>query len=259
MIQLIIADNCKTSAGILAGLLADHGVHPVAHRLPDYQGDVSAAEAVVSWGVPVSGDRPTLNGNAARLNKLEQLVKLQEAGVRVPRFYLGDINPLNVIKFPLLARRLNHVDGTDIMPVLQAEEMPWRRTAGADFFTEYVPRAEEIRVFVYRRQHLATYRKVLHDASLYREIGCTHRNGFEFEYQDAEIEEATVLAARAVQALELDFGAVDILKGTDGNWYVLEVNTAPGVGTRNSVAARKLARKIARWEELGYPSRRTNV
>lgn len=37
------------------------------------------------------------------------------------------------------------------------------------------------------------------------------------------------LAVRAIEALGLDFGAVDIIMDEDGNVFVLEVNSAPGI------------------------------
>lgn len=43
------------------------------------------------------------------------------------------------------------------------------------------------------------------------------------------LERVEDLALSAVQALGLDFGAVDIIKDQDGNVFVLEVNTAPGI------------------------------
>lgn len=42
-------------------------------------------------------------------------------------------------------------------------------------------------------------------------------------------ERIEALAIQAVQALGLDFGAVDIIKDERGTVYVLEVNTAPGI------------------------------
>jgi glutathione synthase/RimK-type ligase-like ATP-grasp enzyme len=38
------------------------------------------------------------------------------------------------------------------------------------------------------------------------------------------------LARQAIDALQLDFGAVDIIMNEDGEVFVLEVNTAPGLG-----------------------------
>lgn len=49
------------------------------------------------------------------------------------------------------------------------------------------------------------------------------------------------LAVEAVEALGLDFGAVDIIKDNDGNVYVLEVNTAPGLGNTDTREAYRRA------------------
>lgn len=43
------------------------------------------------------------------------------------------------------------------------------------------------------------------------------------------------LAIKAVQALGLDFGAVDVIKDCDGNYFVIEVNTAPGLSERKAM------------------------
>ena len=45
------------------------------------------------------------------------------------------------------------------------------------------------------------------------------------------------LAVDAVAALGLDFGAVDIIKDENGNVFVLEVNTAPGLGNTATLEA----------------------
>lgn len=45
------------------------------------------------------------------------------------------------------------------------------------------------------------------------------------------------LAIDAVKALGLDFGAVDIIKDEEGNVFVLEVNTAPGLGNTDTLEA----------------------
>jgi len=45
------------------------------------------------------------------------------------------------------------------------------------------------------------------------------------------------LAVEAIQALGLDFGAVDIIMDNDGDVFVLEVNTAPGLGNTDTLEA----------------------
>lgn len=51
------------------------------------------------------------------------------------------------------------------------------------------------------------------------------------------LERIEALAIQAVNALGLDFGAVDIIKDGDGNVFVLEVNTAPGLGNESTLEA----------------------
>jgi glutathione synthase/RimK-type ligase-like ATP-grasp enzyme len=43
------------------------------------------------------------------------------------------------------------------------------------------------------------------------------------------------LAVEAVDAMNLDFGAVDIIMDTDNNVFVLEVNSAPGLGNTETL------------------------
>lgn len=51
------------------------------------------------------------------------------------------------------------------------------------------------------------------------------------------LERVEELAVNAIEALGLDFGAVDIIKDEDGNVMVLEVNTAPGLGNTDTLQA----------------------
>ena len=52
-----------------------------------------------------------------------------------------------------------------------------------------------------------------------------------------QLERVEELAINAVSALNLDFGAVDIIKDTEGNVFVLEVNSAPGLGNTATLEA----------------------
>jgi glutathione synthase/RimK-type ligase-like ATP-grasp enzyme len=146
----------------------------------------------------------------------------------------------------------------DIMPVLHPTEVKSRIEAGADFFTWYIPSDKEYRVWIYRRRHLATYEKVLTHPAQYSGIGRNYGNGWAFQLVPSQdVPRAAVdVASRAVEALGLDFGAVDVLRDLFGVFVALEVNSSPGVEGESRRGIRRLADKIVRWHNLGFPKRR---
>jgi hypothetical protein len=253
-VKLSVAANCQPTGRILAELLRERGVELVDRNY----------DAVISYGLKYTGDKPALNANAGGRTKYDEMGILARAGINiVPTFKYEDgilktiIGGQNSIAYPLLARAETHMHGKDIMMVLQAEDIPLRISAGASFFTQYVPRETEFRVWIYRRRVLGTYQKVMLYPDKYRFVGCNYRNGFGFKYVKSEDAPAIAvdLASKSVSAMQLDFGAVDILKGKDGKFYVLEVNTAPGVAGLTREGIKKLAAKMAKWVELGYVKR----
>jgi len=52
-----------------------------------------------------------------------------------------------------------------------------------------------------------------------------------------KLERVEELAVNAIEALNLDFGAVDIIMDDEGDIFVLEVNSAPGLGNADSLEA----------------------
>ena len=236
-VELVVAKSSRPTGAILAAILRELGVEVG-----------TPARCRVSYGVPLGTELPTLNRRAGEGDKYEQMVRMREAGVRVPPFFLPTDVP---DKFPLLARKRKHRGGTDIKVVFQTEEIPWRAASGSDFFVEHIPWVGEYRVWTYRGRHMGTYRKRLAHPELYKRVGANLKNGFAFELVRREDlpTEALNLASTAVDALGLDFGAVDILHGKDGAFYALEVNSAPGVQAGTRQVIRSLATHIARWAQ----------
>lgn len=192
---------------------------------------------------------PTLNRWAGTFDKLQELTRLKDQGVRTVPFArrAGDLYGV------VLGRKLHHTRGTDI------KIGPGAR---GDYFTQLVDKDREFRVWAYRGKCLATYEKTLDYPARLGRRGRNRevwnwRNGYAYNFVDpAGVPDALKeMGAMAVDALSLDFGAVDIIYGKDRRYYVLEVNTAPGVeGRRQGLTS--LVNCIERWVNNGFKERR---
>ena len=250
-VRLHIAQNCGPTGRILAKLLGEAGV----------QLTTGPADAHVCWGAGGAYGAHALNARCSGHNKLQELQTLAGTGIVTVPFYLADSTNIHYIHlpYPVLARRLQHHGGFDIRYCKNALRAKRALAAGRAFFTRYIPSSTEYRVWVYRRRHLGTYEKVLAHPELKRRmIGRNYKNGYAFQLvrEESIPRTAVDLALRAVDALGLDFGAVDVLLGRDGRYYVLEVNTAPGIQSEARQVIQALAQHIARWVKKGYPPRK---
>lgn len=248
MLELRVARAGAGTGRILRTLLEERGVQ-VARRGHD-------ADAGVSYGQAAQDPQiPWLNADAGRLNKYNQFRQMRDAGVRVPTFSRHML-PM----FSFLGRWFRHQGGTDIVVYRNLDHalsLPRR-----EFYVQLIPSTTEYRHWIYRGRHLGTYEKVKVRAPMagFTTFGRNYANGYAFQLvhqaQVDQLRPSIAQATAAVAALKLDFGAVDVLAGTDGLPYVLEVNSSPGVEDGRRVGIIGLANKIARWIELGYPKRK---
>lgn len=212
------------------------------------------ATGVVSYGVPTKSNLPTLNANAGRLNKYEELQNLQAKGVpTIPFDKEGNLNSRNVF-----GRNFKHTKGRDI--VVFTSPISHRTAAQADYWTGYTPHTREFRVWAYRGLHLGTYEKIrrFRRGKRHPLMIWNWRNGYAFEFLPETPDRLKQIGRDAVAALNLDFGAVDVIQTEDGRYLVLEVNTAPGTqGPRQGL--QNLATKIVNWARGGYRRRRGDV
>lgn len=104
----------------------------------------------------------------------------------------------------------------------------------APLYTRYVKKSDEYRLHVFDGQVIDLQRKARNtdvpDDHVNWQIR-THDNGFIYMREGVEVpEEVNQLAIQAVRACNLNFGAVDIIHNKHyDSWYVLEINTAPGL------------------------------
>ncbi len=167
---------------------------------------------------------------ARAVNKLRAFHCLAEYGVMIPPYcttlrggeeMLGD--------GPVVCRtKLTGHSGEGIIIASTPEEL-----VEAPLYTQYIKKKEEYRIHVMHGEAFFVQRKARKLDVPNEEVNWQVRNlagGFIYANQDVEVaEEAKEQAIMAVQALGLDFGAVDVILGTDKHYYTLEVNTACGL------------------------------
>lgn len=243
-VNLKIANVAKETGALLREYLEDRGLD-----ITD-----SSAPTTICYGIPHRG-ADCLNGECGGGDKVRRLRQMNDGGCRTVPWFTGTRVP-DGFRFPALARRISGHGGEDIVPVFQAQEVPWRVAAGWSWFSSYVPVRTEYRVWVFRDEHLDTYEKVMCRPEDYAYVGRNFRNGFDFQHVNNPPKEAITEAKRVIRSLSFDFGAVDMLLGEDGLIYILECNTAPGViksGAQKTLG--KLADKMVDWVQEGCPGR----
>lgn len=94
-----------------------------------------------------------------------------------------------------------------------------RKKRAATHFMEFIDAPHELRVHIFKGKSIRISEKAHTAFHIYTTIKPT-----------VNVKYVREAAKQAVEALGLDFGTVDVLADEDGKPYVLEVNTAPGVG-----------------------------
>lgn len=232
----------SASAKALAEAL---GIKRVKH-----DGRVIKVDTLINWGASVfkravGFDRILNCPDAVKkaANKLETFKALAEAEVSKPlcttdreiaEIWIADEGHAVVCRTVL-----NGHSGEGIVIAETVEQL-----VDAPLYTRYIKKKEEYRIHVFRNPENDEEGDPVYDAFFIQrkarkkevpdeEVNWKVRNlagGFIFANKDVEVaDEAKQEAVKAVNALGLDFGAVDIIQGTDGKFYVLEVNTACGL------------------------------
>lgn len=103
----------------------------------------------------------------------------------------------------------------------------------AQLYTKYIKKTYECRVHVFNEEVIdAQIKRKLkeYDGEINTNVR-NHTTGWVYCRDNFEVpEEAKVLSLNAIKALNLDFGAVDLIYNRHYNqFYLLEVNTAPGL------------------------------
>lgn len=193
--------------------------------------------AVINWGnsTDIGLYHEELNNHEAvevAQSKLDSFLALQEAEVSVPPFALnwgtaaawGEAGEVVVCRTLLRAN-----SGRGIVVASTTEEL-----VDAPLYVKYIKKQDEYRVHVFTGHVIDVQRKMRNRDVPGEQVNWqvrNHSNGFVFGRGGVEASERLKqLAVDAVEAIGLDFGAVDIIyNARHDTYYVLEVNTAPGL------------------------------
>lgn len=163
-------------------------------------------------------------------NKLDAFSLLDEGGVRTVEWTDNHEVALNWVQTGALVvcrTKLNSHSGKGIVLSGTPEEL-----TPSPLYTKYQKKKSEYRVHVFKSSVIDIQQKRKkkdHNGEYNPKIRSRHY-GWIFARNDVvELPDIRDIAIGAVKALGLDFGAVDILHGTDNRLLVLEVNTAPGL------------------------------
>jgi hypothetical protein len=225
-------------------LLYHANSHVTGNRLGDYLGVPHGRECtdetdyLIRWGsrtsVSYAPNETVINSQTAlrqNTDKLESLRMLDNAGINVPEYTEDRDEISETFGYPALGRAESHTRGQDINLILQ-----WRDaylTEGNDYFTEYIPTDMEYRMHVVNGEVVKVHEKRLRSEADNHPWIRNAETGWVF-LEPREEAPPDQLAIDAVDALGLDFGAIDVVReeGT-GDHYVLEVNSAPSLDEAN--------------------------
>jgi len=193
-------------------------------------------DVLINWGsgslpARVNAKRVLNNPEAVTLsaNKLKAFVAMKDTGCTVDYTSSKEIALRWIEEGSTVVCRtiLNGHSGNGIIIAEKADEL-----VDAPLYTKYFNKKEEYRVHVFNGEMLYAQRKArkreVPDDKVNWKVR-NHDNGFIFQLNGFVLPEVCKdVAIKAVKALGLDFGAVDV-GYTNGVAKVFEVNTAPGL------------------------------
>lgn len=166
------------------------------------------------------------------VNKLKTFEILKANNINIPDFttnYETAKEWINEGEWIVARSLLESSSGQGITLAKTIEELP----TNSKLYVKYFKKTYEFRVHVFDGKVIDYIQKRKRndvDESLYNKYVRSYTNGWVF-CRDNIIENDNVkqLAIKAIQALKLDFGAVDIVMKSSGEAKVLEINCAPAL------------------------------
>lgn len=218
---------------------------PSAQLIADEDDDiltVRSSRGDINWGREHANT--VLNPDISNVtNKRRMRALFREHGVPMPRLSINGEEP---IQFPMVGRPDKHTKGRGFWKCYNHDDViralrGTRKKKAATHFMQFIEADREYRVHIFRGKSIRISEKEFFINEDGKRDYITKKPG------DIKLRRVRKAAKQAVEAVGLDFGAVDILARGDDNAevFVLEVNAAPGLG---GSMPRVYAEAFRRWE-----------
>jgi len=228
LVKLYSYNKYSVGAKLLAQAL---GIKRIKHKGSRYNPKFN--DVIINWG---SSELPKVLYKANNIinapwaiknasNKYVAFEVLSAAGVPVPPYTTDK----ELVDFKVVVRHKLNGKGGDGIEIIKDGDLP-----DAPLYVKYIPKKDEYRVHILDGKVIDVQKKKRKLDVPNDEVNWEIRNlagGFIFARDGVELTpELEKIAVDAVDALDLVFGAVDIIYNEYSNkYYVLEVNTAPGL------------------------------
>lgn len=171
---------------------------------------------------------------------------IDNEGVRVPS-YSHDPNDL---QFPIIGRPKRHYKCLNFhyyenREALERDYSLPQKIREGFYFQERIPQKKEYRVHMFQGDPMriqVKYKRTSYPDPIKR--GMKFGWGFKIRNHRSTSDVLLDMCRIAMESVSLDFGAIDAILGEDNKFYILEINTAPGL---NDSGARLYANKMVEW------------
>jgi glutathione synthase/RimK-type ligase-like ATP-grasp enzyme len=188
-------------------------------------------------------------------DKLRMKELFHQAGVKTPSTFVFDegIKDLSSnefiqeedLPFPLIAKKLRHSRGRGMQKINNLEEFQALNNKNTYYFEPFMNYTREYRIHVSSLgEYFYTCRKLLKQDAEDRWFRNNQNSVWYIEsnpsFNKPDTWDAIVAdCVTALNALGLDFAAADVKVNKKGNWTILELNSAPSFGEKDSLVSQK--------------------
>ena len=217
---------------------------------------------IVNYGE--KSDKAHLNRNV-NFDKIEVHKILEENGILLPKIY--DKNEDMPDKtFPLLARKNFHSKGRDIIYLKNKDDLNKINPNRYDYLIEYIKKTSEYRVHILKGFTTIVNVKVNGEDDRNEIVRNRNKGWKQVEYNGEFRNKLVKIGEEVVDILDYDFAAIDIIRDKDNQFYVLEVNSAPGLEERKlKIYADYFLKEESKWfsknriKETVVPKQKSDV